>query len=89
MHSCSKHAARVPADEPLRSQVRNAFGDGFAVIWRVMAGISGIGLLSTVLMKGLRLHTEIDERWGLELTEQDPADIPSVAKEAPTASGAA
>ena len=53
-------------DEPVRSQVRNAFGDAFAVIWQVMAGIAGIGLISTVLMKALPLHTQVDERWGLE-----------------------
>jgi MFS family permease len=62
--------AAIPAistlEEPVRSQVRNAFGDGFAVIWQVTAGISGIGLISTVLMKALRLHTEVDDRWGLE-----------------------
>ena len=27
--------------EPLRSQVRTAFGDGFAVIYQVLAGIVG------------------------------------------------
>ena len=52
--------------EPIRDEVRQAFGDGFAVIWQVMAGIAGIGLISTVLMKALPLHTEVDERWGLE-----------------------
>ena len=53
-------------EEPVRSEVRNAFGDGFATIWQVMAGIAGIGLISTVLMKALPLHTEVDERWGLQ-----------------------
>ena len=35
-----------------------------------MAGIAGIGLISSFLMKGLPLHTEMDKRWGLEAKEQ-------------------
>ena len=52
--------------EPIRDEVRQAFGDGFAVIWQVMAGITGIGLISSFFMKALRLHTDVDHRWGLE-----------------------
>ena len=53
-------------EEPLRSQVRKAFGDGFSEIWLVMTGISGIGLLSSLLMKALPLHTEVDDRRGIQ-----------------------
>ena len=36
----------VPAlEEPLRTQVREAFADALAVFWRVMAGVAGLGLL--------------------------------------------
>ena len=52
-------------EEPLRSQVRDAFGDSFAVIWRVMAGIVGVGLLSSLCMQAMPLHTQVDDRWGL------------------------
>ena len=53
-------------DEPLRTQVRAAFGDGFAVIWKAMAAISGVGLVASLFMKAMRLHTQVDERWGLK-----------------------
>ena len=53
-------------EEPLRTEVRVAFADSIAVIWRVMIGIAGIGFLVSLMMKGLPLHTQVDERWGLE-----------------------
>ncbi|KIP03761.1 hypothetical protein PHLGIDRAFT_77024 [Phlebiopsis gigantea 11061_1 CR5-6] len=57
----------VPSlEEPLRTQVREAFADSLAVIWRVMTGIAGLGLLSSLGMKGLPLHSQVDERWGLQ-----------------------
>ena len=31
-----------------------------------MIGIAGIGLLSSLAMKGLPLHTEVDRKWGLQ-----------------------
>lgn len=31
-----------------------------------MTGIAGLGLLSSLAMKALPLHTEVDERWGIE-----------------------
>ena len=34
-----------------------------------MLGISGIGVLAALLMKGLPLHTHVDEQWGLEEKE--------------------
>lgn len=52
--------------EPTRTDVRIAFADSIRVIWQVMIGIASIGLLSTLLMKGLPLHTQVDEKWGLE-----------------------
>ena len=52
--------------DPLQSEVREAFAQSIIVIWQVMIGIAGIGLLSTLLMKALPLHTQVDERWGLE-----------------------
>ncbi|EKM52846.1 uncharacterized protein PHACADRAFT_149773 [Phanerochaete carnosa HHB-10118-sp] len=52
--------------EPLRTQVMSAFADSLAVVWQVMTGIAGIGLVSSIFMKGLPLHTEVDENWGIE-----------------------
>ena len=53
-------------EEPLQTQVREAFADSLAVVWRVMIGIAGMGFLSSLAMKSLPLHTQVDEKWGLE-----------------------
>ncbi|KAI0087468.1 iron permease [Irpex rosettiformis] len=53
-------------EEPLRSEIQKAFSDSIRVIWQVMAGISGLGLLCSLPMKGLPLHTQVDERWGID-----------------------
>lgn len=53
-------------EEPLRSEVRAAFADSLSVMWQVMVGIAGIGLLSSLFMKGLPLHTKVDESWGMD-----------------------
>ncbi|KAF7794628.1 hypothetical protein EIP86_005764 [Pleurotus ostreatoroseus] len=52
--------------EPARSEVRQAFAESVTVIWQVMTGIAGIGLIASLAMKGLPLHTEVDEKWGMQ-----------------------
>lgn len=52
--------------EPLRAQVKGAFADSLRVVWFVMLGISGAGLVSVLAMKSLPLTAETDEKWGLE-----------------------
>lgn len=53
-------------EEPFRSQVQVAFAESVAVIWQVLIGLAGVGLIASLFMKGLPLHTEVDKRWGLE-----------------------
>ncbi|QRV73239.1 major facilitator superfamily transporter [Ceratobasidium sp. AG-Ba] len=53
-------------NEPLRSQVRAAFADALAVLWKVLIGISGMGLLSVLLMKEIEMNTETDDKWAME-----------------------
>lgn len=55
--------------EPLRSEVRQAWAESTALIWQVMIGIAGLGLLCAFPMKALPLHTQVDEKWGLEMDE--------------------
>ncbi|EKM60399.1 uncharacterized protein PHACADRAFT_155539 [Phanerochaete carnosa HHB-10118-sp] len=50
----------------LHTQVRAAFADSICILWQVFVGIGAIGLLVSLLMKGLPLHTQMDEQWGLE-----------------------
>ena len=57
--------------EPLRSEVRQAFGESIVVIWQVMLGIAILGLLTSLPMKALPLHTQVDERWGMEAKQDD------------------
>ncbi|KAI0337292.1 Mfs1.2 [Trametopsis cervina] len=56
-------------DEPLRSQVRDAFAKSIVVIWQVLIGISGLGFLVSLLMKGLPLHSALDEKWAIDMNE--------------------
>ena len=76
--------AAIPAirtlDEPLKDQVRNAFGESLQVVWQTMIGISGLGLLSAMLMKGLPLHTEVDEKWALEGRDASAETVAEVQK---------
>ncbi|KAI1785125.1 iron permease [Ganoderma leucocontextum] len=52
--------------EPLKGQVRAAFAQSTQLIWRVMIGISGAGLLSVFLMRELKLRQDRDAQWGLQ-----------------------
>ncbi|KAJ3473492.1 hypothetical protein NLI96_g12977 [Meripilus lineatus] len=52
--------------DELKVPLRVAFADSLDVIFQVMAGIAMIGLISSLFMEALPLHTQIDERWGLQ-----------------------
>lgn len=51
--------------EPLKDEVRAAFAQSVAVIWRVMIGISAAGLLGVLLLRELKMHEVTDEEWGI------------------------
>ena len=57
--------------EPLRSEVRAAFADSLSVVWKVMAGVGGLGLLSVAIMKEVPMLAVIDSRFGLEDDQED------------------
>lgn len=52
--------------EPLKSEVRAVFARATRLIWQVMIGISGAGLLTVFLMREERMRGNIDEQWGLQ-----------------------
>ena len=58
----------------LRTQVQDAFAESVQVIWWVMTGLSGLGLLSVLLMKELKMHEITDDNWGLEEKEKAKRD---------------
>jgi len=47
-------------------EVREAFAQSLGTLWNVMAGISGVGFLSSLIMKHYDLHTKVDEDWGVK-----------------------
>lgn len=71
-------------EDPLRTEVRQAFADSIRVIWQVMIGIAALGLLISLPMKALPLHTQVDERWGMEAqqhSENGEKGAPSETRE--------
>ncbi len=52
--------------EQVRVPVRVAFAESLSNVWEVMIGVAAIGLISSFFMKSLPLHTQVDEKWGLE-----------------------
>ncbi|KAJ7588556.1 Mfs1.2 [Mycena floridula] len=52
--------------EPLKSQVREAFGGSLSVIWQVMIGIAVIGAIASGFMPNLELQNQVDEQWAVE-----------------------
>ncbi|KAJ6550611.1 iron permease [Mycena vulgaris] len=61
--------------EPLKSEIRIAFAQSLRVVWQVLIGVSGLGLLASLAMKRLPLHTEVDQKWGIdkEKTSESPS----------------
>ncbi|KAJ3556504.1 hypothetical protein NM688_g1993 [Phlebia brevispora] len=56
--------------EPLKREVQDIFASGISRIWYVMAGVSAAGFVVSLFMKGLPLHTEVDDKWGM--SEEKP-----------------
>ncbi|KAI0687844.1 Mfs1.2 [Cerioporus squamosus] len=60
--------------EPLKDEVRQAFGESLAVIWKVMVAFLGVGLLASLAMRDVSLHDHKDEKWTLqENSSGDPS----------------
>ncbi|KAH9062385.1 major facilitator superfamily domain-containing protein [Lactarius vividus] len=53
-------------EQPLKAEVQNTFGEALKVVWQVVLGISSAGFVSSLGMRQLQLHTNIDEDWGRE-----------------------
>ena len=59
-------------EQPLKDEVRKAFAGGVSVIWSVLIGIGGMGLVSSLPMKRLPLHTDLDKDWGMVSERGEP-----------------
>lgn len=51
--------------QPLQGEVRVAFADSLRVIWQVMIGVAGVGLLASCMMKHVDLRVTTDQDWDL------------------------
>lgn len=56
-------------------EVRQAYADSLKVVWRVMTGLAGAGLLSSLIMRGLPLHTAADKDWGMVEKDASRDDV--------------
>ncbi|KAF8590340.1 iron permease [Ramaria rubella] len=69
-------------EEPLRTQVRQAFAESMSIIWKTMIGLAGGGFLSVFIMKEIAMHQVTDENFTLEEEKNEKAKgetpVPSV-----------
>jgi hypothetical protein len=56
--------------QSLRDEIHTAFAGSLSVLWQVMIGLSGAGLLTVLFMKELPMHTTTDENFGFENRER-------------------
>lgn len=47
-------------------EVRVVFAESLGTLWNIMAGISGLGLIASLLMRHHELNTKVDEDWGVK-----------------------
>jgi hypothetical protein len=60
--------------EALRTEIHLAFATSLSVLWKTMAGISALGLLSVLAMRELPMHTTTDENFGF-VEKERPNDV--------------
>lgn len=53
-------------EEPLKSRVQIAFAASTQKIWLALLVMSAAGLLVSLAMRALPLHTTVDEKWGVD-----------------------
>ncbi|KAI0763297.1 iron permease [Trametes elegans] len=53
-------------DEQLKLQIRTAFAHAVQLVWHVMIGVAGAGLVSCLFMREQQLRTDMDDQWGLQ-----------------------
>ncbi|KAH9850502.1 MFS general substrate transporter [Lenzites betulinus] len=61
--------------QPLKAQVQEAFAGSLRVLWEVLLGLAAIGFLFSLLMKGLPLHTSLDEDWAVQGTQSEEKSL--------------
>ncbi|EIW60814.1 iron permease [Trametes versicolor FP-101664 SS1] len=64
--------------EPLRTEVREAFAESLATIWRVMAGVCAAGFVAVVLMREVPMPTYTDDQYGLQQQKESEGGLTHV-----------
>jgi len=52
--------------EPLKTQVREAFGESLRVVWKALFALAVIGLMASVLVKEVPMRGLVNGKWVLE-----------------------
>ncbi|ESK82646.1 mfs multidrug transporter [Moniliophthora roreri MCA 2997] len=52
-------------DEPLKTELRFAFGGSLQVVWEVLTAILGLGFLASFLMPDVPIQNVRDEKWAM------------------------
>ncbi|KAH8826952.1 Mfs1.2 [Flagelloscypha sp. PMI_526] len=60
-------------DPVILLQARTAYADSLRVLWLVLCGASGFGLLVALLMQDIPMHTYTDEKWDLKEGSKEDA----------------
>lgn len=60
--------------QPEKDVARHAFATSLAVVWRVLIALAGVGLLASLPMRGLPLHTTKDENWAMKEAAQKSSE---------------
>ncbi|KAF8986394.1 MFS general substrate transporter [Cyathus striatus] len=56
--------------QPVRDSVRDAFAEGLQLMWKILTGVAGLGLLVSLAMAEIPLAAVTDENWGLDEKEK-------------------
>jgi len=64
--------------QPLQAEVQAVFADSLSIVWKVMIGVAGAGMLTAFTMKEIPMHSTTDDKWGLKekVGEGDPESQP-------------
>ena len=55
--------------EPLRTQVKRAYAEAMANLWRTNIGLGGLGLLLALLIRNIPLRITTDQNWDMTTAE--------------------
>ncbi|KAJ6511403.1 major facilitator superfamily domain-containing protein [Mycena vitilis] len=61
--------------QPLKEEVRAAFAQSLSKLWQVHIGLAGLGLLASLLMRGLPLHTQLNKEWEMEREKERSEEV--------------